>query len=107
MLRQTLVDPTFISAHRQCPQDFTRDQALPFATVISWLLINFQNLMRQSLQRLQDGRPSTKIIAATKGALTQAPAKLKPSALIVLNLTSSQTFHAQGISCFLTRGWLN
>lgn len=84
LLRQTLSDPSFIAEHRQEPQFFTRQRALPFATVVTWLLLNFQNSMRQALQRLLDDRPGGQI-AVTKGALSQARAKLKASALVALN----------------------
>lgn len=85
MLRQALSDPAFIDAHRQRPQDFTRHRALPFATVVSWLLLNFQSSMRQSLQRLLDDLSGGTLCAVTKGAISQARAKLKASALIALN----------------------
>lgn len=85
MLRQALSDPAFIDAHRQRPQDFTRHRALPFATVVSWLLLNFQSSMRQSLQRLLDDLSGGTLGAVTKGAISQARAKLKASALIALN----------------------
>jgi hypothetical protein len=85
LLRRTLTDRDFIDAHRQRPQDFTRQRALPFATVVTWLLLNFQSSMRQALQRLLDDLSGGRQSAVTKGALTQARAKLKPSALIALN----------------------
>lgn len=85
LLRRTLTDHNFIDAHRQRPQDFTRQRALPFATVVTWLLLNFQSSMRQALQRLLDDLSGGRHSAVTKGALTQARAKLKPSALIALN----------------------
>ena len=84
MLRQTLTDPVFIAQHRQRDQDFTRVRALPFATVVTWLLLNFQNSMRQALQRVLDAQPG-QMIAVTKGALSQARSKLKESALVALN----------------------
>jgi hypothetical protein len=84
LLCQTLADPAFIASHRQREQDFTRQRALPFATVVSWLLLNFQNSMRQALQRLFDARPGGGI-AATQGAISQARAKLKDTALVAPN----------------------
>lgn len=84
-LRHTLTDPEFIAAHRQRPQDFTRTRALPFATVVTWLLLNFQSSMRQSLQRLLDDLCHGRFTAVTKGAISQARVKLKASALIALN----------------------
>jgi hypothetical protein len=52
---------------------------------VTWLLLNFQSSMRQALQRLLDARAGKPVIAATKGALSQARAKLKDSALVALN----------------------
>lgn len=85
MLRQMLSDPGFIAEHRHGPTCFTRERALSFATMVTWLLLNFQNSMRQSLQRLLDARRGKSVLAATKGALSQARAKLKASALVALN----------------------
>ncbi|MFN3595536.1 MAG: hypothetical protein ACK4TK_12795 [Thiobacillaceae bacterium] len=44
-LRECLHALDFIAAHRNRPQDFTRQRALPFATVVMWLLLNFQSSM--------------------------------------------------------------
>jgi hypothetical protein len=35
LLRGMLTYPEFIAAHRAHPQDFTREHALPFETVVS------------------------------------------------------------------------
>lgn len=101
MLRQTLTDPAFIAQHRQREQDFTRQRALTFSTVVAWLLLNFQNSMRQALQRLLDAQPG-QLIAVTKGALSQARGKLKDSALVALN----RLVLAEAESALPQQGWM-
>lgn len=55
------------------------------ATVVTWLLLDFQSSMRKSLQRLLDDLSDGRFGAVTNGAISQARAKLKASALIALN----------------------
>jgi hypothetical protein len=84
-LRCLLVDPAWISAHRQCARDFTRNRKMNFPTTLLLLLQksakSIQLHLNEFFAALQPGQPDS----ATPSACTQARAKLSATAFSALN----------------------
>lgn len=85
-LRRHLLDPAFIAQHRVRPQDFTRDRILPFALTLLFVLQHtVKSLQRHLHEFLYQLQAELGFRSTTPSAVTQARAKLKSTAFIILN----------------------
>ena len=84
-LRQRLRDDKFITQHRARPTDFTRRRSLPFDRIMLFLLQKTTRSIQRHLHAFWDQMALEIATVVTPGALTQARAKLKPTAFIALN----------------------
>ena len=94
-IQDILTSTAFLERNRQSKSDFTRQRALPFVTVVLFLL----NFVKRSLQdeldtffsQLQGRRIPTRTV--TKSAFTQARQKLKYQAFCELTQAKTQYFY--------------
>jgi len=103
-----LVDDFFAADHKRRPQDFTRERALPFPT----MMIMLMNFFRRSIQSETDaffkalkeaGAPAASVTAAS---FCDARKKLRHTAFVQLNRECVDKFYAEAKSpAFWKQRW--